>query len=96
MIFRSLSHAESAITVETTLNHQLISQGAPIGKEDYESLLEYNLYTAMIYIGLKKWKLAIESLTYVICASVRGVVHSLMLEAYKKWILASLIFNKKV
>ena len=62
----------------------------------YTDHLLYHLYGAMIYIGLKKWKRALEFLRYVITAPAAGAISKIMVEAYKKWILVSLIYQGSV
>ncbi|KAK2738735.1 hypothetical protein FQN55_000452 [Onygenales sp. PD_40] len=78
---------DSSISFITT------SSGLP-GKINYRSYLEYFLYGAMIYMGLKKWENAIHFLEVVISAPTAATsVSMIMVEAYKKWILLSLLEN---
>lgn len=63
-------------------------------KITYREHLEYFLYGAMIYMALKEWKEAFHFLTMVISCPVVGSVSMIMVEAYKKWILVSLLGGK--
>lgn len=63
-------------------------------KITYREHLEYFLYGAMIYMALKEWKKAVHFLTIVISCPVVGSVSMIMVEAYKKWILVSLLGGK--
>ncbi|KAB8345997.1 hypothetical protein FH972_023049 [Carpinus fangiana] len=56
-------------------------------------ILEYYLCGAMIYIGLDQWARALDSLDFVLCtpSGSQNTAHELMLEAYKKWVLTSLL-----
>lgn len=45
----------------------------------------------MIYIGLKKWGRALHFLNLVISAPSVGTVSMVMVEAYKKWVIVSLL-----
>ena len=62
----------------------------------YKEHLEYFLYGAMIYMALKQWKKALHLLAIVISSPVVNSVSMIMVEAYKKWILTSLLENGKV
>ncbi|KAI9681124.1 MAG: hypothetical protein M1817_002406 [Caeruleum heppii] len=58
--------------------------------------LEYHLYAAMLYIGLKEWELALELLQNVITAPTQATTSAIMVEAYKKWILVSLLHTGRL
>ncbi|KAJ9223049.1 hypothetical protein DTO169C6_4523 [Paecilomyces variotii] len=60
-------------------------------KLTYRDYLEYFLYCSMIYIGLKKWGRALHFLNLVISAPSVGTVSMVMVEAYKKWVIVSLL-----
>jgi COP9 signalosome complex subunit 3 len=45
----------------------------------------------MIYLGLKKWGRAVHALEVVISAPSSTSTSVIMVEAYKKWVLAGLI-----
>ncbi|KAI9818306.1 MAG: hypothetical protein M1832_004424 [Thelocarpon impressellum] len=53
--------------------------------------MEYHLCGAMIYIGLKKWERALELLSFVIATPTANTTSTIMVEAYKKWVLVSLL-----
>ncbi|KAL1954926.1 hypothetical protein VTO42DRAFT_426 [Malbranchea cinnamomea] len=61
------------------------------GKLNYRHYLEYFLYGSMIYIGLKRWDDALHFLQIVISAPTNNSVSMIMVQAYKKWVLVSLI-----
>ncbi|BCR89081.1 putative COP9 subunit 3 [Aspergillus chevalieri] len=65
-------------------------------KVTYREHLEYFLNGAMIYMVLKQWKKALHFLTIVISSPVINSVSMVMVEAYKKWILVSLLDNGKL
>lgn len=58
--------------------------------------LQYFLYTAMVYLGLKKWQKALHALEAVITAPSSNSTSVIMIEAYKKWILANLLSKGNV
>ncbi|KAL1866925.1 hypothetical protein Plec18167_008857 [Paecilomyces lecythidis] len=60
-------------------------------KITYRDYLQYFLYSSMIYIGLKKWKRALHFLNLVVSAPSVGTVSMIMVEAYKKWVIVSLL-----
>ncbi|PGH04752.1 hypothetical protein AJ79_06973 [Helicocarpus griseus UAMH5409] len=66
------------------------------GKINHRSYLEYFMYGAMIYMGLKKWDDAIHFLQVVISAPTTNSVSLIMVEAYKKWVLLGLLEMGKV
>lgn len=65
-------------------------------KITYRDHLEYFLNGAMIYMVLKQWKKALHFLTIVISSPVINSVSMIMVEAYKKWILVSLLDKGRV
>lgn len=66
------------------------SSGLP-GKLTYQDHLQYFLYGGMIYLGLKKWEKALHLLELAIAAPTTASVSLIMIEAYKKWVLAGLL-----
>ncbi|RFU27939.1 hypothetical protein B7463_g8393, partial [Scytalidium lignicola] len=61
-------------------------------KLKYQDILEYFLYSAMAYIGLKNWDMATEYLEDAITYPCKdGGVSKIMVEAYKKWVLVGLL-----
>jgi COP9 signalosome complex subunit 3 len=66
---------------------------APLSHADH---LEYHLYGAKIYMGLGSWERAIEFLEIVITAPTMSGTSKIMVAAYKKWLLANLIFHGQV
>ncbi|KAI1977102.1 hypothetical protein LOZ53_002126 [Ophidiomyces ophidiicola] len=66
------------------------SSGLP-GRITHRTYLEYFLYGAMIYIGLKQWERARHFLQIVISAPAKSTISMVMVEAYKKWVLVTLL-----
>lgn len=60
-------------------------------KLDYRDHLEYFLYGAMLYMGVKKWERALLFLEVVIMAPTNNTASMIMVEAYKKWVLVALL-----
>lgn len=65
-------------------------------KLEYRHHLLYFLYGAMIYMGLKKWKRALLFLEIVIMSPVVSNVSKIQVDAYKKWVLVSLLYKGHV
>ena len=65
-------------------------------KLDYRNHLTYFLYGAMIFMGLKKWKRAILFLEVVIMSPVASNISKIQVDAYKKWVLVSLLHKGHV
>ncbi len=65
-------------------------------KLEYRDHLLYFLYGAMIYMGLKKWKRALLFLEIVIMSPVVNNVSKIQVDAYKKWVLVSLLYKGHV
>jgi COP9 signalosome complex subunit 3 len=61
-----------------------------LSSRDY---LEYHLYGAMIYMGLKQWENAMSFLEIVLLAPTSTATSVIMVEAYKKWVLVGLLMN---
>lgn len=62
-------------------------------KLDYRDYLEYFLYGAMLYMGLKMWERALLFLEIVIMAPTNNTASVIMVEAYKKWVLVGLLYR---
>ncbi|KAL2824694.1 signalosome subunit 3 [Aspergillus cavernicola] len=60
-------------------------------KLTYRDHLQFYLYSAMIYMALKRWDHASHCLSVVISSPTANSVSKIMVEAYKKWVLASLL-----
>lgn len=65
-------------------------------KLDYRDHLTYFLYGAMIFMGLKKWKRALHFLEIVIMSPVVNNISKIQMDAYKKWVLVSLLYKGHV
>jgi len=57
---------------------------------------EYQLLCAMAYIGLRQWSSAQHRLEHVLATPTTNSTNGMMLEAYKKWLLVSLLADGKV
>ena len=66
------------------------------GTLKYQDYLEYFLYGAMIYMGLKEWRRAQLFLESAMVAPVAHNASKIQVEAYKKWILVNLLDKGKV
>ena len=65
-------------------------------KLEYRDHLIYFLYGAMIFMGLKKWKRALFFLEIVIMSPVVNNISKIQVDAYKKWVLVSLLYKGHV
>lgn len=63
-------------------------------KLNHQDVLEYFMYSGMVYIGLRKWESALECLENAITYPAKDV-SKIMVEAYKKWILVGLLLEGK-
>lgn len=63
-----------------------------LSSRDY---LEYHLHGAMTYMGLKYWTKAMSFLAIVILAPTAISTSTIMVEAYKKWVLVGLLIDGK-
>jgi COP9 signalosome complex subunit 3 len=64
-------------------------------KLKYQDVLEYFLYSGMVYIGLRRWENALECLENAITYPTRDA-SKIMVEAYKKWVLVGLLLEGKL
>ncbi|KAL3442119.1 hypothetical protein BJX65DRAFT_321683 [Aspergillus insuetus] len=85
------SCSEHASTTTLVTNASGISS-----KLTHRDHLQYFLYSAMIYMALKKWDEASHCLNAVIGSPTSNAVSKIMVEAYKKWILANLLGHGKI
>ena len=65
-------------------------------KLDYRDHQLYFLYGAMLYMGLKEWKKALLFLEIVMTSPVMNNASKIQVEAYKKWVLVSLLYKGSV
>lgn len=73
-----------------TVSSGLTSKMKPI------DVMEYFLYSGMVYIGLRRWTDALECLENAITYPAKdGAVSKVMVEAYKKWLLVSVLIEGK-
>ncbi|KAJ5473659.1 hypothetical protein N7475_003225 [Penicillium sp. IBT 31633x] len=62
----------------------------------YRDYLQYFLYGGMVYMALKEWCSALHFLGIVISTPSVSSVSLIMVEAYKKWVLVSLLEKGKL
>ncbi len=62
-------------------------------KLDYHDHLQYFLFGAMIYMGLKQWKRALLFLETVLVTPVTNNASKIQVEAYRKWVLVNLLYR---
>ena len=65
-------------------------------KLDYRDHLQYFLFGAMLYMGLKEWKKALLFLEIAMTSPVTNNASKIQVEAYKKWVLVSLLYKGSV
>ena len=65
-------------------------------KLEYRNHLTYFLYGAMIFMALKKWKRALLFLEIVIMSPIVNTISKIQVDAYKKWVLVSLLYKGHV
>lgn len=63
---------------------------------DYRDHLQYFLFGAMIYMGLKEWKRALVFLETVLITPITNNASKIQLEAYRKWVLVNLLHKGRV
>ena len=83
------SHHETSSTYITT--NSGLSE-----KLTYKDHLRYFLYGAMLYLGVKKWERALLFLEIVIMSPTYNTASMIQVEAYKKWVLVSLLLEGRV
>lgn len=65
-------------------------------KLKYQDHLTYFLYGAMIYMGLRNWDRASLFLEIVVTSPTGHTASMIQVEAYKKWVLVSLLLTGRV
>ena len=70
----------------------IIPESGLSAKLEYRDHLLYFLYGAMIFMALKKWKRALLFLEIVVMSPVVGSISKIQVDAYKKWVLVSLLY----
>lgn len=78
----SSAYINSASGLSDTLNHK-----------DH---LQYFLYGAMLYIGMKRWDRALLFLEFAIISPTGNTASMIQVEAYKKWVLLGLVLKGSV
>lgn len=63
----------------------------------HQDVLEYFLYSGMIYMAVENWESALDSLESAVTYPTKenSAVSKIMVEAYKKWILVGLLLKGK-
>ena len=65
-------------------------------KLTHKDHMQYSLYGGMIYMAVKRWSQALHLLDIAVSSPVTSAVSMIMVEAYKKMILVSLLERGKV
>ncbi|PWY93367.1 COP9 signalosome complex subunit 3 [Aspergillus sclerotioniger CBS 115572] len=90
-------HIERPLCSENTLGDTFISDVSGFSANlTYRDHAKYFLYGGMIYMALQNWDKALHWLSVVISSPVSDSVTKIMVEAYKKWVLASLLGHGKL
>ena len=87
---RSMSYLCSAANPSWTYLNPRYELSKKLNPREY---LEYHLYAGMAYMGLKLWRKAMSFLEVALLTPSAGKISSVMVEAYKKWVLAGVLFN---
>lgn len=67
------------------------------GKLRYIEILEYFLYSGMVFMGMRNWETALQCLESAVTYPAKeGSVSKVMVDAYKKWILVGLLLEGKL
>ncbi|KAL4911694.1 signalosome subunit 3 [Aspergillus aurantiobrunneus] len=91
------AHSESLLCSEHGSNAVFVKDTPGFSTNlTYRDHLQFCLYSAMIYMALKKWDQASHSLSAVISSPTANSVSKIMVEAYKKWILVNLLGHGKL
>lgn len=77
--------AAAYITVESKLTAKL----------KYQDVMEYFMYSGMVFIGMRRWESALECLENAITYPAKQV-SKIMVEAYKKWVLVGLLLEGRL
>ncbi|KAL4923214.1 putative COP9 subunit 3 [Aspergillus undulatus] len=93
----SLVHSESLLCSNHESNTTFLTDTSGFSLSlSYRDHLQFYLYSAMIYMALKKWDQASHCLSVVISSPTTNSVSKIMVEAYKKWVLANLLGHGKL
>lgn len=66
-------------------------------KLKYQDLLEYFLFSGMVFIGARKWEAALQCLENAVTYPAKeNTVSKIMVEAYKKWVLVGILVEGKL
>ncbi|PLN77478.1 COP9 signalosome complex subunit 3 [Aspergillus taichungensis] len=84
-------HRHMPCAVHESSDAFIIDDSEFSSKLTYRDCLQYLLYGSMIYMALKQWSKAQYCLSMVMASPVTNSVSKIMVEAYKKWILVSLL-----
>ncbi|KAL4997788.1 signalosome subunit 3 [Aspergillus recurvatus] len=91
------AHTESLLCSEHEPNTVFTTEVSGFSTNlTYRDHLQFYMYSAMIYMALKKWDRASHCLSIVISAPTANSVSKIMVEAYKKWVLTNLLGHGKL
>jgi COP9 signalosome complex subunit 3 len=93
----TLHHPKPAFICETGLPPAayITPESKLTAKLKYQDVLEYFLYSGMIYIGMRRWESALECLENAVTYPTKDV-SKIMVEAYKKWVLVGLLLEGRL
>jgi len=80
----------------TNSGEYIHAQSGHTDKFTVADVQEYYLLGAMSYIGVKRYKKAMQFLEHILVVPANNVANGLMLEAYKKWVLVSCLVDGSV
>lgn len=63
---------------------------------NHKDHLQYFLYGAMLYIGMKRWDRALLFLEFAIISPTGNTASMIQVEAYKKWVLVGVLLKGRV
>ncbi len=90
------SHSRYACSQQDSSSTFITTSSGLSEKLEYQDHLKYFLFGAMIYIGLKDWERALLFLDIVISSPTVNSTSMIQVEAYKKWVLVSLLLRGQV
>ncbi|KAI9686353.1 MAG: hypothetical protein M1822_003698 [Bathelium mastoideum] len=88
---------EQPLCAEHLVSNGYITEKSGLSTEvTQDSVYEYYILGAMIYIALRQWRKALTFLEHILVSPTQNVATGQMLEAYRKWVLVALLVEEKV
>lgn len=93
----NISEPKHLCATDLSPNVYITPSSGLTGKLSYQQVLEYFLYSGMVYMALGRWESALESLESAITYPVKdsSMASKIMVEAYKKWVLVGVLLHGK-